>query len=239
MPTRSRSPKPRPPDPALIRTKLERPAARPGFVERPRLLDRLDEALEHRITLVSAPPGFGKTTLVAQWLARSQGPPSAWLSVDSHDSDAEQFVRYLAAAVEGASTHRLPDTAALAGAQERPPFAHRLEVLAAEMAGLDSPLVLVLEDFHAIESEEVQQLVVRLAETMPESLHLVVLTRRDPPWPLGRWRAAGWLAELRARDLRFSVAEARSFFKAGRCRCRTPPSNGCRSERRDGSPPCA
>ena len=191
MPTRSRPPKSSPPDPALIRTKLKPPAVRPSFVERPRLLERLDEALEHRVTLVSAPPGFGKTTLVAQWLARRQGTPCAWLSVDSFDSDAERFVRYLLAIVEGASTHRLPNTAALLAAPEQPAFSHRLEVLASEMAGLDSPLLLVLEDFHLAESEEVQQLVERLVETMSQSLHLVILTRRDPPWPLASWKTRG------------------------------------------------
>jgi hypothetical protein len=143
MPTRSRPPESSHPDPVLIRTKLEPPVAQPVFVERPRLLDRLDEALEHRVTLVSAPPGFGKTTLVAQWLDR-RSPPCAWLSVDSLDDDAERFARYLVAAIEAATTHRLPETAALLAARERPPFNHRLEVLASEMARLDGPLLLVL-----------------------------------------------------------------------------------------------
>ena len=93
MPARPRPPDPSPPDRTVIRTKLERPSVRPGFVERPRLFDRLDEALGHRVTLISAPPGFGKTTLVAQWLARRPGPPCAWLSLDPQDRDAEQFVR--------------------------------------------------------------------------------------------------------------------------------------------------
>ena len=203
------------PESALIRTKLSRPPARASFVERPRLLERLDGLLEHRVTLVSAPPGFGKTTLAAQWLDRRR-PPCAWLSVDPFDSDLEHFIRYLVAAVEGASTHRLPETAALLASRARPPSRHRVEVLASEMARLDSPLVLVLEDFHAAQSEGVQQLVERLIATMPDPLHLLVLTRRDPPWPLGSWRARGWLVELRAHDLRFSVAEARSFFMAGR-----------------------
>ena len=164
---------------------------------------------------MSAPPGFGKTTAVAQWLDR-RSPPSAWLSVDTLDGDAERFVRYLVAAIEAATTHRLPEAAALLAARERPPVNHRLEVLVSEMARLDEPLLLVLEDFHETRAQEVQQLVERLVATMPDSLHLLVLTRRDPPWPLGSWRARGWLGELRARDLRFSVAEARSFFRAGR-----------------------
>jgi len=142
------------PDSTLIRTKLERPVVRPGFVERPRLLDRLDEALEQRVTLLSAPPGFGKTTLVAQWLEQRR-PPCAWLSIASFDSDPERFARYLVAAVEGASPHRLPETAALLASREPAPSRHRLELLASEMARLEDPLVVVLEDFHAAASEEV------------------------------------------------------------------------------------
>lgn len=209
------TPAPPPPDRVLIPTKLTCPPVRASFVERPRLLSRLDEALEHRVTLVSAPPGFGKTTLAAQWLER-RGVPSAWLALDPDDSDPERFVRYLVAAIQTAEEHRLPATGSLLAAREAPPFDYLAELLLAELAGLETPLVLTLEDYHALSTTDVQRLMERLVPALPPPLHLVVLTRRDPPWPLGNWRAQGWLLELRARDLRFSLEEARAFFAAGR-----------------------
>ena len=207
--------KTRRPDPVLIRTKFSRPPSRPEFVERRQLLDRLDEAVEHRVTLVSAPPGFGKTTLATQWLAR-QRVPAAWLALDEGDSDPERFVRYLVAALEDSTPHRLPQTAALLAARTPPPFDYLCEVLVSELAATEGRLILVLEDYHAIESKPVHGLVERLVQTMPPSMHLLVLSRADPPWPLGHWRAQGWLSDLRARDLRFSLEEARRFFAGDR-----------------------
>ena len=198
--------KPRRPDPVLIRTKFSRPPSRPEFVERRRLLDRLDQTVEqHRVTLVSAPPGFGKTTLVTQWLA-----------LDKSDSDQERFVRYLVAAVEDGAPHRLQKTTALLAALTPPPFDYLSEVLVSELAAVESRLILVLEDYHTVESPDVHSLVERLVRTMPPTLRLLVLSRVDPPWPLGHWRAQGWLGEMRARDLRFSLEEARRFFAGER-----------------------
>lgn len=208
--------KTRRPDPVLIRTKFSRPPSRPEFVQRPRLLDRLDQAVEHqRVTLVSAPPGFGKTTLAAQWLARLRGP-AAWLALDKGDSDPERFMRYLVAAVEDGTPHRLPKSTALLAAPTPPPFEYLSEVLVSELAAAEMRLILVLEDYHAVESKHVHGLMERLVPAMPTSMRLLVLSRVDPPWPLGHWRAQGWLAEVRARDLRFSLDEALRFFAGER-----------------------
>jgi len=208
--------KTRRPDPVLIRTKFSRPPARPGFVERRRLLDRLDEAVEHhRVTLLSAPPGFGKTTLATQWLAR-QTVPTAWLALDRGDNDPERLVRYLLAAIEASAAHRLPNSAALLAAVTPPPFEYLSEVLVSELVASEAPLILVLEDYHALASTPVHGLVERLVQAMPPSMHLLVLSRVDPPWPLERWRAQGWLGEVRGGDLRFSLEEARRFFGAER-----------------------
>jgi LuxR family maltose regulon positive regulatory protein len=203
------------PDRVLIRSKFTRPPGRPEFVERPRLLERLDRGGEHRVTLVSAPPGFGKTTLVTQWLARQRNP-IAWLSLDPSDSDPERFIRYLVAAIENNTPHRLPESGALLAARMQSLFDHQCEVLVSELAADSMPLILVLEDYHAITSNRVHALVERLVQTMPPSMHLLVQTRVDPPWPLAHWRARGWLAEVRAGDLRFSLEEARRFFAAER-----------------------
>jgi len=203
-------------DPVLIRTKFSRPPSRPEFVERRQLLDRLDETVEqHRITLVSAPPGFGKTTLATQWLAR-QRVPGAWLALDRGDSDPERFVRYLVAAVEDGTPHRLPKSTSLLAATTPPPFDYLCEVLVSELTAAQARMVLVLEDYHLLESKHVHSLIERLVSAMPPSMHLLVLSRVDPPWPQAHWRAQGWLGEVRARDLRFSLEEARQFFAGER-----------------------
>jgi LuxR family maltose regulon positive regulatory protein len=206
-------PKVRRPD--LIRTKFSKPPNRPEFVERHRLLDQLGKVVEHRVTLVSAPPGFGKTTLATQWLARLR-IPGAWLSLDKSDSDPERFVRYLVAAIEESTPKRLSESAALLAARMHPPFEHLCEVLVSELAAGKTPLILVLEDYDTVESNQVHGLVERLVQNMPPSLHLLVVSRVDPPWPLEHWRARGWLAEVRARDLRFTLEEAGRFFAAER-----------------------
>ncbi|HUL73591.1 MAG TPA: LuxR C-terminal-related transcriptional regulator [Vicinamibacterales bacterium] len=204
--------KARRPDPVLIRTKFSRPPSRPEFVERGRLLGRLDNALEqHRLMLVSAPPGFGKTTVVTQWLER-QRVPTAWLALDASDRDPERFVRYLVAAIEDGTPLRLPKSTALLAALAPPPFDYLSEVLVSELAAAETRLILVLDDYHTVESHHVHSLVERLVQTMPPTMRVIVVSRVDPPWPLGHWRAQGWLGELRARDLRFSFQEARRFF---------------------------
>jgi LuxR family maltose regulon positive regulatory protein len=208
--------KTRRPDPVLIRTKFSRPPSRPEFVERPRLLDRLAQAIEqHRIILVSAPPGFGKTTLATQWLER-QHVPAAWLALDNSDSDPERFVRYLIAAIEDGTPQRLPKSSTLLTATAPLPFDYVCEVLVSELAAAETRLILVLEDYHAVQSTAIHGLIERLVQMMPPSMQVIVLSRVDPPWPLGHWRAQGWLAEVRARDLRFSLDEARRFFAAAR-----------------------
>ncbi len=198
----------------LISTKLVRPRVGSRSVLRPRLLQRFDEALAHRVTLISAPPGFGKSTLAAQWLEQ-QALPCAWLGLDAHDNDLEQFAAYLLASVEAVTPCRLPETTALLAARTPAPSSYLAEVLISELVCIDTPVVLVFEDYHAVQSDSIQQLVERLVPVMPPQVRLVVLTRIDPPWPLGHWRARGWLLELRAWDLRFTLDETREYFAAG------------------------
>jgi LuxR family maltose regulon positive regulatory protein len=182
------------------------------MVVRPRLLDRLDQAVEqHRVILVSAPPGFGKTTLATQWLER-QRVPAAWLALDEGDRDPERFVRYLVAAVEDGTPHRLPNSATLLAGPTPTPFEYLAEVLVSELAAVEGGLILVLEDYHTVESKQVHSLIERLVQTMPPSMHVLVISRVDPPWPQAHWRAIGWLCEVRASDLRFSLEETRQLF---------------------------
>jgi LuxR family maltose regulon positive regulatory protein len=195
----------------LIRTKLNRPELPARQVVRPRLLGRLDVAADSRVALLAAPAGCGKTTLAVQWLAQRTGE-SAWVSLDSADSDPERLSRYLVAAFQAVRPESLLRTAALLDAASLPPWGYFSEVLISELATIDDPFTLALDDYHTINSDEIHALICDLVEHLSPNLHLLILSRTDPPWPLGRWRAMGWLAEIRQRDLRFETEETRAFF---------------------------
>ena len=195
----------------LIRSKLERPPLPARLVARPRLIEPLDEGLNGRATLIDAPPGYGKTTLALQWLSHS-GLASAWVALDAADRDPELFLRYVVAALQRHSGNRLQRTRALLEAHVLPPWGHVMDVLVAELAEVRERTLLVLEDYHLVDTPQVNELVARMVETLPPTLHLLVSTRVDPPWPLMRWQTRGWLSQLRARDLCFSVAETEQFF---------------------------
>jgi len=195
----------------LIRSKLERPPLSDRLVARPRLLERLSEGENTRMTLIVAPPGYGKTTAALQWL-QNVGGNVAWISLDKTDRDSERFAQYLVAALAEVSGTGFEACRALLEASTPPPWSYFCETLVAELEGLSEQTVLALEDYHAIDSLEVHDLVEQLVLQMPEALHIAVVTRVDPPWPLVRWRTQGWLAELRARDLQFSVEETAEFF---------------------------
>jgi LuxR family transcriptional regulator, maltose regulon positive regulatory protein len=195
----------------LIRTKLRVPFIRPEQVSRPRLQERIAQGLRGPLTLVNAPAGFGKTTLVASCIANC-GMPAAWLSLDKDDNQAERFLKYLVSALQeinpsiGSKADQF-----LAAAQNSSPdtlltsLINDLEAAAVEM-------VMVLEDYQFINSKEVHQAVTFLLEHCPKTLHLVIVTRSDPALPLIRWRARGQTLELRAADLRFNEHEAEQFL---------------------------
>jgi len=202
----------------ILVTKLHAPSLPPSLVPRERLLDRLDQALACRLTLVSAPAGFGKTILLGQWARRLEGSDAsvrvAWISLDDGDNDPARFAAYLAAALhpndEGA---RPPDQGAarLGG----PPLKESHLVLAInEVAALPGTVVLVLDDYHAITSRVVHDAVAYLVDHCPDNLHLVLATRADPPLPLPRLRASGHLAEVRQSDLRFTPEECAAFLNS-------------------------
>ncbi|HSR33073.1 MAG TPA: LuxR C-terminal-related transcriptional regulator [Anaerolineae bacterium] len=212
---------------SLLTTKLHIPPKRPNLVSRPRLLQRLDEGLHlgHRLTLISAPAGFGKTTLLSAWVA-SCPCPAAWISLDKADNERRRFLAYLVAALKtiphleeagvGASMQAALESAGLAGAGAAPAMESLLTDLINEVvtAGHE-PFLLILDDFHVIDDRDVHQAVTFLLDSLPSSaqgMHLVLAGRADPPWPLSRLRARGELTELRADDLRFTTDEAVAFL---------------------------
>ncbi|MFL5586976.1 MAG: LuxR C-terminal-related transcriptional regulator [Ktedonobacteraceae bacterium] len=198
----------------ILATKLYIPRLRPNVVSRPRLLERLNEGLYRKLTLISAPAGFGKTTLVSQWLAA--GPRlTAWLSLDKGDSDPPLFLTYLVAALQTiAPTIGVGVLGALQSPQP-PPTETILTALLNEITAIPDKFVLVLDDYHVIEAKPIDHALTYLVEHLPPQMQLVISTREDPSLPLARLRAGGHLTEVRAVDLRFTPSEAAEFLNQG------------------------
>lgn len=194
----------------LLATKLHIPAARPDAVGRARLVAALDEGLRlgHRLTLVSAPPGFGKTVLIREWI-ETLPRPTAWLTLDESDGDAGRLARYVIAALAQAS-----DGVRQAAAGLSPPASPQELAIAAinSLAATGAELVLVMDDYHAIRELQAHSLVAFFLANQPPGLHLVIGTREDPPLPLARLRALDQVTEVRERALRFTQAEATAFL---------------------------
>ena len=195
----------------LLLTKLIPPQVATPAVEREALLARLDEGLSRRLTLVSAPAGFGKTTLVAAWAAR-RDEPVGWVSLDAADSDPTRFWRYVVSACQTFDDEIgraiLPMLGGAAHGSMEPILIDLINLL----AGLDSRRVLVLDDYQAIGSDDTQTGMSFLIQHLPATLHIIITTRAEPPLPLGRLRARNDLSELRADDLRFTRAEMQTFL---------------------------
>jgi LuxR family maltose regulon positive regulatory protein len=197
----------------LLTTKLYIPPPRPNLVSRPRLMERLNEGLRlrHRLTLVSAKAGSGKTMLVSEWL-HQQERPATWLSLDANDNDPRRFFSYLIAAL-----HQLDTKIGQATLNQlETPRLPQAEALVAELindvATSSIPFLLVLDDYHLIHNEWIHQAVGFLAEHQPPEMHLVLITRVDPPLPLARMRGRGQVTEIRDHDVRFTVEEAAQFL---------------------------
>jgi LuxR family maltose regulon positive regulatory protein len=197
----------------ILATKLYLPPPRPKAVLRPRLIERLGQGPGRApgVTLIAAPAGFGKTTLVSEWVAHSQRLV-AWLSLDEGDSDPARFLAYLVAALQTIAPHIGEGLLAdLQSAQPVPTEAF-LTTLLNEIAALPHDFVLILDDYHLIDAQAVNLAVTFLVEHLPPQMRLVITTREDPQLPLARLRARGQLTELRAADLRFTAAEAAEFL---------------------------
>lgn len=196
----------------LIATKLHRPFQRTKWVPRSELLIRLNAGLERKLSLLSAPAGFGKTTLAIQW-ATGCVQPVAWLSLDQHDNQPTLFLRYIIAAVRTCVPDACPMTHSLLTAAYSPTVEYLTDSLVGEFSALTLKMILILDDYHHVQSPEVHRIMRRLLRYLPPTLHLVILTHSDPPLHLGRLRIAQQVTELRARDLRFGLEETRQFLE--------------------------
>jgi len=197
---------------ALLATKLHIPRPRPGFLARPRLPTKLAHGTARELTLVCAPAGFGKTSMLGEW-ARDRHRPVAWLSLDQGDSDPARFWRYVAAALEGPRAGIYQRVAALLQGPQQPPLEAVLTVVVNELVALPDQVVLVLDDYHLIEALSVHDNLAFLLERLPPQLRLVLASRVDPPLPLARLRARGQLTELREGDLRFTAEESAALLR--------------------------
>jgi len=186
-------------------------------VLRPRLIERLNESLcqeqgfGQKLTLISAPAGFGKTTLISRWIASCERP-AAWLSLDEADRDPGRFLVYFVNALQKIAANIGEEVLEAIQSPQSPPIELILTTLLNDIASIPNNFILVLDDYHVIDSKQVDYILTFLLERLPPQMHLVITTREDPNLPLARLRARGQLTELRAADLRFSLAEAAGFF---------------------------
>ncbi|MBO9598344.1 MAG: tetratricopeptide repeat protein [Cohnella sp.] len=195
----------------LMASKYRIPPLRPNVVLRQRLFVQLDKGMQGRLTLVSAPAGFGKTTLVSEWTAGC-GHPVAWLSLDEGDNDAGRYLMYLVAALRTIAANIGAGVLGALQSVQSPPIEPTMTALINEMSAVPHPFVIVLDDYHVIRNPSVNHALNLLVEHLPQHAHLVIATREDPPLPLAKLRARGQLTELRGTSLRFNLAEASEFL---------------------------
>ncbi|MEZ4710178.1 MAG: LuxR C-terminal-related transcriptional regulator [Caldilineaceae bacterium] len=202
----------------ILATKLYTPPPRPDLVLRPRLLERLQKGVQRRLTLISAPAGFGKTTLISAWVT-SRRQPTAWLSLDAEESNPIRFLIYLIAALQRVAPSVGKEILALLQSPQPPTdSAGREFVLTAllnEIAAIEDDTLLVLDDYHLLDAAAIDEALTFLLDHLPPQMHVVITTRIDPDLPLARYRARGQLTEVRAADLRFTPAEAAQFLNQG------------------------
>jgi LuxR family transcriptional regulator, maltose regulon positive regulatory protein len=193
------------------RTKLHHPRVAADLVERQRLFARLDRGVSGKLTVVFAPAGYGKSTLLGAWLAR-RGRDAAWLSLDEHDDTLPTFARALITAIQTKAPAVGRTALAFLNLPDPPSPSALAVTLADELTTLADPLLIILDDYQRISSATAHELVSGLLIRLPDRVHIIVSSRTLPPLPLATLRAAGQLTEIRADDLKFSPAEARTFL---------------------------
>jgi LuxR family maltose regulon positive regulatory protein len=195
----------------LLRTKVNIPRIHPEVIARPRLLDKLDEGLGCRVILISAPAGFGKTTLLGDWI-ETRNLPTAWISLDERENDPVRFWSYFILALQRLRGEIGETALTMLQLTEPPPIETILTELLNELVTLENDFILVLDDFHTIESKQIHQALAFLVENLSGRMHLVISTRSDPPLHLPQLRVKRQLVEVRLEDLRFTAQEAAQFL---------------------------
>ncbi|HEX6555912.1 MAG TPA: LuxR C-terminal-related transcriptional regulator [Ktedonobacteraceae bacterium] len=195
----------------ILATKLYIPPLRAKVVSRPRLIERLNEGLYRKITLISAPAGFGKTTLVSEWVEGIERP-TAWLSLDERENDLARFLTYLVAALQTIAAKIGEGVLGALQSPQPPPPEAILTALLNDLISIRDQFVLVLDDYHVLDAKPIDHALTYLVEHLPPQMHLVITTREDPQLPLARLRARDQLTELRVSDLRFTSSEAAAFL---------------------------
>lgn len=202
----------------LIKTKLFIPRLRKDYVPRPHLLEKVEKGATKTLTLISAPAGYGKTTLLAEWIDHLQSHVSptqwsvAWFSLDAGDNDPIRFLAYLTATLEKVDLQLSSETQEFISSADSKHAKTPLSALLNELQGLKRSVLLVLDDYQFINNPAIHEALTFLLDHAPENLHLVISTRSDPPVPLSRMRARGQLSEIRVEDLRFTTTEATRFL---------------------------
>ncbi|MGF1513744.1 MAG: hypothetical protein ACFB5Z_08625 [Elainellaceae cyanobacterium] len=194
----------------FLETKLYLPQWSAGLVSRPRLIDRIHP--KRKLTLVSAPAGFGKTTLLAEWVAAVPTRSVAWVSLDQSDNDPAVFWTYLITALRNIQPGLGERSLSLLRSPQPPPIESVLMTLLNDVTAVEAEFALVLDDYHAIETQAIHHGIGFLLSHLPPQMHLVIASRADPPFSLARLRSHGNLTELKARDLRFTPDEAAAFL---------------------------
>ncbi len=201
--------------PQILTTKLYPPPPRLYLVTRSRLVERLNAGLQpgRKLTLISAPAGFGKTTLASEWMTEAQlGPDIAWISLDDGDNDSTRFLNYLIAALQQINSQIGSNVLPILHSSQPFILSEVVSQIINQISATRKKIFLFLDDYHLITSDEVHLVMHLLIEHQPAGMHIVILTREDPPFPLPRMRVRGQVTEIRERDLRFTLSEAQSFL---------------------------
>ena len=195
----------------ILTTKLFIPLLRADQLPRPHLIEKLNEGAAYPLTLISASAGSGKTTLLTEWIAQHHCP-TAWISLDAGDNDPIHFITYLIAALRTIQEDFAEDIILTAQSEQSEPLEAHLINLINAMAETMPDCTIVFDDFHTITDQRTNELVTFMVEHLPSHIHLVIATRTDPPWPLGRYRSRNQLFEIRGQDLRFNTQETADFL---------------------------